>query len=76
MMVKQIMTSEQLPWAQVMYSVWGGGHGGSFQTPGLKQGCFVFGFFRWILMSKIPIIMGVLGNNAKTIIGETSKEGG
>ena len=37
--------SDQLPWCQVMYSVWGGGQGGSFQTPGIKEGMFVFGFF-------------------------------
>ena len=36
----------QLPWAQVMYPITaGGGQGGSFQTPGIKQGNFVFGFF-------------------------------
>ena len=50
--------------------------GGSFQTPGIKQGCFVFGFFLDGTDEQVPIIMGVLGNNAKTIIGETSKEGG
>ena len=72
-----IIESEQLPWAQVMYPITaGGGQGGSFQTPGLKQGCFVFGFFLDGSDEQVPIIMGVLGNNAKTIIGETSKEGG
>ena len=72
-----IIESEQLPWAQVMYPITaGGGQGGSFQTPGLKQGCFVFGFFLDGSDEQVPIIMGVLGNNAKTVIGETSKEGG
>jgi len=72
-----IIESEQLPWAQVMYPITaGGGQGGSFQTPGLKQGCFVFGFFLDGSDEQVPIIMGVLGNNAKTIIGQTSKKGG
>ena len=60
--------SENLPWAQVMYSVWGGGLGGSRQTPGIKQGMFVFGFFLDGSDEQVPIIMGVLGNNAKTVI--------
>ena len=62
------ITSDQLPWAQVMYSVWGGGQGGSFQTPGIKEGMFVFGFFLDGSDEQVPIIMGVLGNNAKTTI--------
>ena len=51
-----------------MYSVWGGGQGGSFQTPGIKEGMFVFGFFLDGNDEQVPIIMGVLGNNAKTKI--------
>ena len=64
-------------WAQVMYSVWGGGQtGGSFQTPGIKEGMFVFGFFLDGSDEQVPIIMGVLGNNAKTTIkGINSKVG-
>ena len=60
--------SEQLPWCQVMYSVWGGGQGGSFQTPGIKEGMFVFGFFLDGVDEQVPVIMGCLGNNAKTVI--------
>ena len=70
-----IIPSDQLPWAQVMYPITaGGGHGGSFQTPGIKQGNFVFGFFLDGSDEQIPIIMGVLGNNAKTVIGEISSK--
>ena len=58
--------SDQLPWAQVMYPVWGGGQGSHFMTPGLRQGCFVFGFFIDGPDQQVPVIMGVLGNNAKT----------
>ena len=61
------VTAEQLPWAQVMYPVTAGsGHGGSYQTPALKQGSFVFGFFLDGKDQQAPIIMGCLGNNAKT----------
>ena len=59
--------SEDLPWAQVMYPVTSGtGLGGSYQSPALKQGMFVFGFFLDGKDQQTPIIMGCLGNNAKT----------
>ena len=61
------VSAEQLPWAQVMYPVTSGnGIGGSFMTPALKQGMFVFGFFLDGKDVQTPIIMGCLGNNAKT----------
>ena len=61
------VSAEELPWAQVMYPVTaGGGQGGSYMTPALKQGMFVFGFFLDGKDEQTPIIMGVLGNNAKT----------
>jgi len=61
------VTAEQLPWAQVMYPVTAGtGHGGSYQTPAIRQGSFVFGFFLDGKDQQTPIIMGCLGNNAKT----------
>ena len=71
--------AEDLPWAQVMYPITsGGGVGGSFQTPALKQGMFVFGFFLDGQDRQSPVIMGVLGSNAKTIMGGKtgSEEGG
>ena len=58
--------SDHLPWAQVMYSVWGGGLAGSRQTPGIRQGMFVFGFFLDGQDQQVPVIIGVLGANAKT----------
>ena len=70
--------SEDLPWAQVMYSVWGGGIAGSRQTPGIRQGMFVFGFFLDGQDQQVPVIMGVLGANAKTVTEDlkTGKTGG
>ena len=61
------VSAEELPWAQVMYPVTaGGGQGGSYMSPGIRQGNFVFGFFLDGKDQQVPIIMGVLGNNAKT----------
>lgn len=64
--------SDQLPWAQVMYPVTaGGGQTNSSQTPNLRQGNFVFGFFLDGPDQQVPVIMGVLGNNAQTALRTT-----
>jgi len=64
---EETIPSDQLPWAQVMYPITaGGGQGSSFQTPNLRQGMFVFGFFLDGNDQQVPVIMGVLGNNAQT----------
>ncbi len=71
--------AEQLPWAQVMFPITaGGGAGGSRMTPALKQGMFVFGFFLDGQDRQSPVIMGVLGSNAKTKMERKtgSEEGG
>ena len=57
---------EKLYWAQVMHSPWGGGEGASYQTPGIRQGSFVFGWFLDGIDKQLPIIMGVLGKNTLT----------
>lgn len=59
--------SDQLPWAQVMYPVTaGGGQANAGATSNLRQGMFVFGFFLDGQEQQVPVIMGVLGNNAQT----------
>ena len=61
------IASDQLPWAQVMYPVTGGGgQGASGTTSNLRQGNMVFGFFLDGQDQQVPVIMGVLGNNAQT----------
>ena len=65
---ESVIPSDQLYWAQVMHSVWGGGEGASYQTPGIRQGSFVFGWFLDGGDKQVPIIMGVLGKNAVTEI--------
>jgi hypothetical protein len=59
--------SDQLPWAQIMYPVTGGGgQSNAGGTANLRQGMFVFGFFLDGQEQQVPVIMGVLGNNAQT----------
>jgi hypothetical protein len=68
--------SDQLPWAQVMYPVTaGGGQAGASQTPNLRQGNMVFGFFLDGQEQQVPVIMGVLGNNAQTPLATTIGDG-
>ena len=64
---ESVIPSEELPWAQIMYPVTaGGGQARSNQTSNLRQGMMVFGFFMDGQDQQIPVIMGVLGNNAAT----------
>jgi len=63
------IASDQLPWAQVMYPITaGGGQAKSGTTSALRQGNFVFGFFLDGADQQVPVIMGVLGNNAQTAL--------
>ena len=67
--------TDQLPWANVMYPVTaGGGQQSSFQTPNIRQGMFVFGFFLDGSDMQVPIIMGVLGNNSKTELAASNPD--
>ena len=66
---EESLSSEDLPWAIVMYPITaGGGQGGSYQTPNIRQGNFVFGFFLDGSDQQQPCIMGVLGNNDQTLL--------
>lgn len=58
---------EQLEMAEVVYPVTAGsGHGGSGQTPNIRQGAYVIGFYKDGKNAKQPVIMGLLGNNSQT----------
>ena len=58
--------SKDLPWANVMMPVTSGGSlSNSGQTPALRQGNMVFGFFMDGTAMTVPVIMGVLSNNAQ-----------
>ena len=64
--------SNQLPWAQVMFPITaGGGQTSSSQTPNIRQGNMVFGFFLDEKDQQVPVIMGVLGNNQQTTLATT-----
>lgn len=64
---EETVPSDQLPWAQVMYPITGGGgQAGGGAIPNLRQGNFVFGFFLDGQDMQVPVIMGVLGNNVQT----------
>ena len=73
---EDVLPSDQLPWANIMYPVTaGGGQGGSFQSANLRQGMFVFGFYMDGQDMQVPVIMGVLGNNAQTELETKIGEG-
>ena len=64
---EETIPSDQLPWANVMYPVTAGsGAANAWQTPQIRQGNFVFGFFMDGPDQQVPVIMGILGNNAQT----------
>ena len=56
---------DQLPMAEILLpTTAGSGHGGSHQTPNIKQGMYVFGFFKDIYGTQ-PVIVGVLPNDPR-----------
>ena len=64
---EESIPSDQLPWATLMYPVTaGGGQTNASTTPAIRQGNFVFGFFMDGQDQQVPVIMGLLGNNAQT----------
>lgn len=59
----------ELPWATVLLPVTAGsGHMQSGQTPLIKHGTFVYGFFADGMEAQQPVIMGILENNAQTLL--------
>ena len=67
------IASKDLPWAQVMYPVTAGGFlANRGATPNLQQGNMVFGFFMDGQAMTVPIIMGVIGNNSKNVVANTT----
>ena len=62
------LTDDDLPWASVMLPVTAGTSGGAVQTPQLRQGNFVYGFFMDGEDAQMPIIMGVIGYNQYTAV--------
>jgi len=69
---EEVIKSEDLPWANVMYPVTAGAYlTNSGQTPMIRQGNIVFGFFLDGNARQQPVIMGCMGNNSQTDIATT-----
>jgi uncharacterized protein YoxC len=78
---EESIPSDQLPWASVMYPITaGGGQAGASQTPMIRQGNMVYGFFMDGQDQQVPVIMGIMGHNAQipmsTKIGTTDSNFG
>ena len=75
---EETIPSDQLPWANVMYPITAGsGLANAWQTPQIRQGNFVFGFWMDGPDQQVPVIMGILGNNQQTSLSTsvgTSKD--
>lgn len=70
---KSLLPDDDLPWASVMYPVTAGsGAGAASQTPNLRQGNFVYGFFLDGENAQQPVIMGVIGHNQYTSISKNA----
>ena len=68
---------EELYMAEVSMPVTAGsGHGGSVQTPNLRQGNYVFGFYKDGVEGTEPIIFGLLPNHAQTRLFGADPESG
>ena len=66
---EESIESKDLPWANVMYPITAGAYlTNSGQTPMVRQGNIVFGFFLDGVARQQPVIMGCLGNNSQTEI--------
>ena len=67
---QEAVPEADLPWANIMYPVTaGGGQMNSWMSSNLRQGNMVFGFWMDGKDMQVPVIMGVLGNNAQTALG-------
>jgi hypothetical protein len=69
---EEVIKSQDLPWANIMYPITAGAYlQNSGQTPMIRQGNIVFGFFLDGVARQQPIIMGCMGNNSQTDIATT-----
>ena len=68
---QETIPDDQLPFANVMYPVTaGGGQASAKQTPQIRQGNMVFGFFLDGQDQQVPVIMGVLSSNSQTTLSQ------
>ena len=63
---QETMPDDQLPWALIEYpTTAGSGGANSFQTAQIRQGMMVTGYFMDGADQQVPIVTGVLGQNAQ-----------
>lgn len=66
---KSEVPDEQLDWATVVLPVTAGtGHAGSVQTPNLRQGAYVMGYYEDGPRATKPVIMGAFPNHSQTVL--------
>jgi len=64
---KENVSDDQLDWADVALPVTAGsGHAGSVQTPNIRQGAFVMGYYRDGIAATQPVITFLLPNDSQT----------
>ena len=69
---EEAVKSEELEWSNIMYPITAGAYlQNSGQTPMIRQGNIVFGFFSDGVARRSPIIIGCLGNNSQTELRTT-----
>lgn len=69
---KNDLPDNQLEMASVLYPVTGGsGHAGSFQTPNLRKGALVIGYYADGTDGREPVILGTYGNNDQIKLSQT-----
>ena len=75
---QETIPDDQLPWALIEYpSTAGSGAANAFQTVNLRQGMTVTGYFMDGADQNVPIITGVMGQNAQTgMQTKTGMDGG
>jgi len=72
---KKELSDDDLPWASVIFPVTGGsGQGGASQSPNLRQGMFVHGFFLDGEDGQQPVITGVFGLNQYAAVSRNAAE--
>ena len=65
---QEVIPDDQLPWSNIELPVTAGsGLGGSYQTPQIRQGMFVTGYFL-DNDQQHPVITGLWNNNAQTLL--------
>ena len=68
---RQILSDDQLPWAEVRLGSAGSGHQGACLIGGITQGTRVYGIYEKPETKELPIILGCLGVNDEVPLSRT-----